>query len=100
MSQKLDVIELHGMVTEGEGYFTKVVEVSIEIGVKGIMGRGCLYLGLLHKAKNRISLPKEGITEAVELFEKCHADVYLKQAKDALRTLEELTALFGMLCFK
>jgi hypothetical protein len=72
---------------KAEGHFNKAIEVSKEIGAKLVLGRSYLYLGLLHKTKNRIPLAKECISEAVQLFEKCHADVYLKQAKDALATL-------------
>ena len=72
---------------KAEGHFNKAIEVAKEIGAKGILGQAHLYLGLLHKAKNRTSLAKECISEAVKLFEECHADGYLKQAKEALGTL-------------
>jgi hypothetical protein len=41
-------------------------------------------LGLLHKAKGRRAKARECISEAVKLFEECGAEVYLKQAKEAL----------------
>jgi len=71
---------------KAEDHFNKAIEVSKEIGAKLVLGRVYLDLGFLHKAKNRTSPARECISKAVELFEECHADVYLKQAKEALET--------------
>ena len=63
------------------------IEVSKEIGAKGILGQAYLDLAFLHKAKNRPNQAKECVSEAIQLFEKCEADVYLKRAKEALASL-------------
>jgi tetratricopeptide (TPR) repeat protein len=73
---------------KSETHFSRAIEISKEIGAKGILGQSYLYLGLLHKAKKRTSPAKECISEAVQLFEECHADVYFKQAKEALASLK------------
>jgi len=73
---------------KSESHFNKAIEISREIGAKGFLAQSYLYLGLLHKVKKRKSPAKECISEAVQLFEECHADVYLKQAKEALASLE------------
>jgi len=39
------------------------------------------------KARKKNQQARECISEAIKLFEKCEADVYLKQAKDALESL-------------
>ena len=48
---------------------------------------GYLDLGVLHKAKGRKERAKECIAEAVNLFEQCEAEVYIKRAKEALENL-------------
>ncbi len=58
------------------------------MGAKTIMGGACLDLGLLHKAKKRKDQANKCISEAVNLFEQCEADVYLKQANEALESLQ------------
>ncbi len=45
--------------------------------------------GLLHKAKNRLNLARECISEAIMIFKKCEAKVYMAQANNALESLRE-----------
>ena len=73
---------------KGEHHFNKAIEVAKEIGAKGILSQAYLDLGLLHKAKGRIDQARECISEAIRVFEQCEAEVYLKQAKEALASLE------------
>ena len=72
---------------KAEDHFNKATEVAKEIGAKGFQGLACLNLGLLHKAKKRTEQAQKCITEAVQLFEQCEAEAYLKQAKEALASL-------------
>jgi hypothetical protein len=46
-----------------------------------------LELGLLHKIKGRTDEARKCISDAVRLFEECEADVFLKQAREALAAL-------------
>ena len=69
---------------KSEDHFNKAIEVAKEIGAKSSHGRACLNLGLLHKEKKRTEQARKCITEAVQLFEQCEAEAYLKQAKEAL----------------
>ena len=69
---------------KAEDHFNKAIEVAKEIGAKNFQGLACLNLGLLHKAKKRTEQARKCITEAVQLFEQCEAEAYLKQAKEAL----------------
>jgi tetratricopeptide (TPR) repeat protein len=73
---------------KAEGHFKKVIEIAEEMGAKTIMGGACLDLGLLYKTKKRKDLANKLISEAVKLFEQCEADVYLKQANEALESLQ------------
>ena len=73
---------------KAEGNFNHAIKVAKEIGAKGILGQAFLYLGLLHKRKKKTDKARECISMAVQVFEKCQADVYLKQAKEALASIE------------
>ncbi len=57
------------------------------MGAKGWVGRASLDLGHLHKIKGRKEQARKYITDAIQLFEECEADVFLKQAKEALASL-------------
>jgi tetratricopeptide (TPR) repeat protein len=72
---------------KAEASLNEAIKVSKEIGAKGILGQAYLDLSLLHKAKNRTDQARECVSEAIQLFEKCEADVYLKQARDVLASL-------------
>ena len=73
---------------KAEEHFNKAIEVAKEIGARGILGQAYLDLGLLHKAKGKKDKAKECISTAIGYFEQCEADVFLKQAKEALASLE------------
>ena len=73
---------------KAEGHFKKVIEVAEEMGAKTIMGGAYLDLGLLYKAKKRKDQANKCISKAVKIFEQCEADVYLKQANEALESLQ------------
>jgi tetratricopeptide (TPR) repeat protein len=73
---------------KAESHFKKAIDVAKEIGAKGILAQAHLDLGLLHKAKGRSDRARDCISKAIELFEQCEAEVYLKQAKEALDFLQ------------
>jgi len=64
------------------------IETAKEIGARGILGQAYLDLGLLHKAKGKKDKAKECISTAIGCFEQCEADVFLKQAKEAIASLK------------
>lgn len=72
---------------KAEDHFKKTIEVSKDIGAKGVLGQAYLGLGLLHGVKGKSDKAKECISEAINLFEQCEAEVHLKQAKQALENL-------------
>jgi tetratricopeptide (TPR) repeat protein len=69
-------------------HFSRVIGVSEEIGAKGAIGPAYFELGLLHKAKGRTVKARECISQAIQDFEQCEAETYLKQAKEALESLK------------
>ncbi len=72
---------------KAEGYLHTAIETSKEIGAKSILGQAYFDLGKLHKAKGRLAEARTCISQAVQSFEECGADVYLKQAQEALASL-------------
>jgi class 3 adenylate cyclase/tetratricopeptide (TPR) repeat protein len=72
---------------KAEDHFNKAIEVAKEIGAKGNLGEAYFDLGLLHKAKGRVDQARESISKAIQVFEECEADVFLKQANEALESL-------------
>jgi hypothetical protein len=52
------------------------------------LGTTFLDWGLLHKAKKRKIQARECISKAIEIFEQCEAGMYLKQANEALESLQ------------
>ena len=72
---------------KAEEHFNKAIALFREMGAKGELGETLLGLGRLYKAKKRNGRARECFSEAVHLFEECDAQVYLKQAKEALASL-------------
>jgi class 3 adenylate cyclase/tetratricopeptide (TPR) repeat protein len=72
---------------KAEGHFNDVIEITKEMGAKALLGQAFLDLGLLHRAKGRKEKARDCIAEAINALEQCEADVYLRQAKEALDSL-------------
>ena len=68
-------------------YFDKAVKIYRELGAKGDLGQALLGLGRLHKAKKRSEKARECFSEAASLFQECDANVFVKQAQEALASL-------------
>ena len=72
---------------KAEEYFTIAIKTAKEIGAKSILGQAYLELGKLQKAKGKVEKARECISNSIEAFEKCEADVFLKYANEALAAL-------------
>jgi class 3 adenylate cyclase/tetratricopeptide (TPR) repeat protein len=72
---------------KAEGYLHTAIDAAKEMGAKSVLGQAYLDLGKLHKAKGRLAEARTYISLAVQSFEECEADVYLKQAREALTSL-------------
>jgi tetratricopeptide (TPR) repeat protein len=70
-----------------EYHFNKAIKIAKDISAKNILGQVYLDLGLLRKTKKK-ELAQKNLSKAIEIFEQCTSDIYLKQAKDALVSLE------------
>jgi tetratricopeptide (TPR) repeat protein len=73
---------------KAEDHFNRAIEVAKEIGAKGTMGMAYLDLGLLYRTKGKKEQARECISEAIQIFEQTEAEGFLKQAKEALASLE------------
>ena len=72
---------------KAEAHFNKAIEVAKEIGAKSLLGQAYVGLCLLHRSKRRKDLARECISEAIQIFEECEAETYVKQAKEAQASL-------------
>jgi tetratricopeptide (TPR) repeat protein len=73
---------------KAEEHFNKAIEVAREIGAKGTLGPAYLDLGALHRAKGRRDKARECFSTAIELFEQCQAETFLKQARESLASVQ------------
>jgi class 3 adenylate cyclase/tetratricopeptide (TPR) repeat protein len=72
---------------KAEEHLNKAIELFQEIGAKSFLGQAHLSLGLLYKATKRTGQARQCILEAINIFKKCEAGVYLRQANEALDSL-------------
>jgi tetratricopeptide (TPR) repeat protein len=72
---------------KAQEHLTKSIEIANKIGAKSISGPAYLDLGRLYKTKKRTDKAKECFSEAIQIFEECEMDGFLKQAKDAMERL-------------
>ncbi len=72
---------------KAQRYLNEAIAIAGEIGATDTTGRAGLALGLLHKAKGRKEPARECLSGAIEVFEKCGADGYLRKAREALEGL-------------
>jgi tetratricopeptide (TPR) repeat protein len=75
-------------VKKAAEHFNKAIEVAKEIGAKGLEGQAYLDLGRLHQAKGRIDQARDCFSGAVRILEECESEVILKQAYEALESLQ------------
>ena len=73
---------------KAEYHLSKAIQTAKETEANSILGQAYLDLGLLHRVKRRKNQAIKCFSEAIQLFEKCKAEVYLKQAKETLASLK------------
>jgi tetratricopeptide (TPR) repeat protein len=72
---------------KAEAHLNRAIELAEEIGANGVLGEAYLDLGRLHKAKNKTDQARDCFSKAIKIFEQNKAEVFLKQAKEALGSL-------------
>jgi len=73
---------------KAEEHFNRAIEVAKEIGAKGTMGMAYLDLGLLYRTKGKTEQAKKCLSEALQIFEQTEAEGFLRQAEEALSSLQ------------
>jgi tetratricopeptide (TPR) repeat protein len=71
-----------------EYHLNKVIETAKEIGAKSILAQAYHDLGLLHKAKARNEQARDCFSIAIQIFKECETEVYLKESREALKSLQ------------
>jgi class 3 adenylate cyclase/tetratricopeptide (TPR) repeat protein len=70
-----------------ENHLNVAITVAKKIGAKGILAQALLDMGQLRKKKGLKDEAKKYIGDAIQLFEECQADVFIKHAREALASL-------------
>ncbi len=77
---------------KAEVHFNKAINLAREIGANGILGPAYLDLGLLHRAKRRSDQAELYFSKAIQIFERCDAEVYLKKSREAMNAVRQKPA--------
>ena len=72
---------------KAEEHFNKALKTAREVGMKGVMGQTYLDLGILHRAKRRNEKARECLTQAIQCFEECESETFLKKAREVAASL-------------
>ena len=72
---------------KAEAHFNRAIDLAKETGATSVLAQAYLDLGLLHKLKKKNAQARECLLKAVQIFENNNADVFLKNAKEALSSL-------------
>jgi tetratricopeptide (TPR) repeat protein len=72
---------------KAEEHFQRAIETATEIGARCVLAQAYLDMGQLRLTKGRNDEARKYISDAIQLFEECEADVFLKQARETLASL-------------
>jgi tetratricopeptide (TPR) repeat protein len=72
---------------KAEKHFNIAMNIAKEIGAKGVLAQANFDMGRLRQTKGKTDEARKYISDAIQLFEECEADVFLKQAREALASL-------------
>jgi tetratricopeptide (TPR) repeat protein len=67
-----------------ENHLNEAITVAKKIGAKGILAQALLDMGQLRKIKGLKDEAKKYIGDAIQLFEECQADAFIKHARENL----------------
>jgi tetratricopeptide (TPR) repeat protein len=72
---------------KSEYHLQKALEIAEEIGSEVILSQAYFDLALLHRARKRFDKSRSCLEEAMAIFERCGAKIYLERAKQTLVSL-------------
>ncbi|UCG13456.1 MAG: AAA family ATPase [Deltaproteobacteria bacterium] len=70
------------------GWYEASIETAAEIGAKNILGKSYYDLGLFHAARGKKAQARDCLSRAIEIFEQGYAELYLKDAEEAMKALK------------
>ena len=73
---------------KAERCFNRAIAAAEKGGDKSTIGRAYFNFGLLYKSQKKVDMAKKCFSEAIKIFEELEAEVFLKQAKEALENLK------------
>ena len=76
---------------KAENHINRSIEIAEEIGAKLLLGHSCLELGAFYMDKDSTEKARSYINTAIEHFELCGVEIYLKQAQESLKALSGAT---------
>ena len=68
-------------------HLNRSIKIAKEIGAELLLGNSYLDLGLFYQGRRRIEKAQHCIAEAIKYLESFDAEILLKEAKEAMRTL-------------
>jgi class 3 adenylate cyclase/tetratricopeptide (TPR) repeat protein len=74
---------------KAEEHFKKSIDLSKDLGAGLILGSACLNLGLFYLDTKKPEQAKQYLFEAIKVFEKSEADIYLMQAQEAIASMKD-----------
>lgn len=72
---------------KAEEHLGEAINVARKIGAKGFLGQAYVDMGELFKIKGENGEARKYIADAIQLFEECENDFFLKQARETLAAL-------------
>jgi class 3 adenylate cyclase/tetratricopeptide (TPR) repeat protein len=72
---------------KAEMHFMNSINIAKAIGAKSTLGNSYLGLGLLYKERGKKDPARDYITKAIQVFDQCGIETYLRKAKEALASL-------------
>jgi class 3 adenylate cyclase/tetratricopeptide (TPR) repeat protein len=69
-------------------HLNKAIGAAKNAGAKPLLGQSYQKLGLLHSAEGRIDPARDCFSRAIQTFEECETEVYLKASRKALYNLQ------------
>lgn len=70
-----------------EEHLELAITISREIGAKSVLGQAYLELSQIQRTRGKLAKARGSIVKAIEAFEMCQADLFLKKAREDLAAL-------------
>jgi len=72
---------------KAEEHLNIAIKTAGDIGAKSVLGQSYLELGKLYQVKGKTEKARKCIANAIEIFEQCEAETFLKHTQAALASL-------------